>query len=466
VKGASPKLDEAAVTQAGSIEAARRLLDLWFGFTQPVDRPTYVLHGAGLMLGKFLVDAALVYGLTANVWTPLDYFHPAVTVRAQALQGAPEWLGPALIVLALPFLWIGVSMSLRRCLDAGLRPALALVFFVPVANYALMAALALAPSRAGARPPIVSAAARSALLGVAGVVGITLVTVLAGIYLRRVYSTGLFLGTPFTIGYVCSHLYNRAAPRPAGASIRVALAGVVVAAGAMIVIALEGVACVVMALPIAAFVAVPGALLGRAVARRWHGPATGVGLGVVLAPLAVLLEPRAEPAIRDVVSVIEVDAPPAAVWRHVVTFPEPPPPREWLFRVGVAAPVAARIEGAGVGATRYCDFTTGSFTEPVTAWEEGARLAFDITDQPSPLRETSPYRGLRVPHLDGYFRATSGEFRLSELPGGGTRLEGRTRYAIALFPESYWALFAGAIVDAIHLRVLAHVERLAEAEPR
>ncbi len=447
----------------GSIEASRRLVDLWFGFTRRVDRRTYLLHGAGLMLGKYLVDAALVYGLTGTRWTPLEYLHPAMTVRSQALAGAPDWLGPALILLALPFLWIGISMSLRRCLDAGLRPALALVFFVPVANYALMAALALVPSRPGAAPAV-SAAARSALLGVAGVVGITLGTVLAGIYLRRVYSAGLFLGTPFTIGYVCAHLYNRAAPRSAGESIRVGLAGVVVAAGALIVFALEGVACVVMALPIAGFVAVPGALLGRAVARRWHAPATGVGLALVAAPLLVLLEPRAAPTVREVVSVIEVEAPPAPVWRHVVSFPDLPPPREWIFRVGLAAPVAARIDGAGVGATRYCDFTTGTFTEPVTVWQEGTRLAFAITDQPPPLREISPHPDVRVPHLDGYFTATAGEFRLTPLPGGRTRLEGRTRYTIALFPETYWALFAGAVVEAIHLRVLAHIEQLAESE--
>src|SRR5688500_19299188 len=58
-------------------------------------------------------------------------------------------------------------------------------------------------------------------------------------------------------------------------------------------------------------------------------------------------------------------SPPEVVWRHVVTFPELPPPTELMFRAGVAAPTRARIEGSGVGAVRYCDFTTGSFVEPI-----------------------------------------------------------------------------------------------------
>jgi hypothetical protein len=163
-------------------------------------------------------------------------------------------------------------------------------------------------------------------------------------------------------------------------------------------------------------------------------------------------------------TVVEIAAPPEVVWRHVVTFPDLPPPTELLFRAGVAAPTRARIEGTGVGATRYCDFTTGSFVEPVTAWEENRLLAFDITEQAPPMTEWSPYRQVNPPHLDGYFRATHGEFRLMPLPGGRTRLEGRTVYVVDMFPQRYWTLPAGRIVAAIHGRVLRHIAALAEEE--
>ncbi|HMC20077.1 MAG TPA: hypothetical protein VKH16_12640, partial [Gemmatimonadales bacterium] len=92
------------------------------------------------------------------------------------------------------------------------------------------------------------------------------------------------------------------------------------------------------------------------------------------------------------------------------------------------------------------------------------RLGFDITAQPPPMREWSPYRDVNPPHLDGYFRATHGEFRLSPLPGGRTRLEGRTRYVVSLFPQAYWTLPAGRLVAAIHERVLRHIKAIAEEE--
>jgi hypothetical protein len=50
-----------------------------------------------------------------------------------------------------------------------------------------------------------------------------LLTVGIGVYLRRTYSTGLFLGVPFTIGYISSYIYNYNADRPPGESIMMAI---------------------------------------------------------------------------------------------------------------------------------------------------------------------------------------------------------------------------------------------------
>jgi len=435
----------------------------------PVDRKTYATYGFGLMALKYALDATLIWRFTGHWWTPLEYLSPLWTTRQQVLQGAPAWLAPALVVITLPFLWIGVTLTLRRAVNAGLSPWTCLLFFAPGVNYLLMLALCLVsqfPKRArvpAVPVPQVDERLTSALLGVAASLGITLVTVGIGVYLKRSYSTGLFLGVPFTIGYISSYIYNRRFPRSAGESIVVALASVTIAGGALIVFALEGMMCMVMALPLAFAVALPGALVGRVVARQSLEPGAGAGMAL-LVPMFVAVEPRAAPPTHEVVTVVEIAAPPDVVWRHVVTFPDLPPPTELLFRAGVAAPTRARIVGTGVGAIRYCDFTTGSFVEPVTAWVENRLLAFDITAQAPPMTEWSPYREVNPPHLDGYFRATHGEFRLTLLPGGRTRLEGRTAYVVDMFPQRYWTLPAGRIVAAIHERVLRHIAALAEEE--
>jgi hypothetical protein len=107
-------------------------------------------------------------------------------------------------------------------------------------------------------------------------------------------------------------------------------------------------------------------------------------------------------------------------------------------------------------------FSTGSFVEPITAWEPSRRLAFDVTDSPPPLRELSLYSNVSPPHLDGYVRSQRGEFRLIALPGGRTRLEGSTWYQLQMAPEGYWQVFSDYLIHAIHRRVLTHIKKEAE----
>ena len=436
---------------------------LWFSFDLPVDRRTYFWNGLGLMAFKYAVDAAVLRQFTGRTWTPWDYFVPLWKVREQLTANGPAWLMPALVLFSLPFLWIGVSMSARRAVDAGGSAWIALLFFLPVVNLFLMATLALLPSQARASSETVDQRLQSAMLGVALVVADTILTMLVAIYFRHTYSTGLFLGLPFSLGYITGHTYARRAPDSAGGTVGLALAAVTVAGGAVILFALEGLICTVMALPLAWAIAVPGALLGRAVATgMFKRVQPGIGTAALVIPLLVAVEPRPTTLPREVVTVVEIAAPPDAVWKNVVTFPELASPTELMFRLGFAAPIGARIEGTGVGAIRYCDFTTGSFREPITAWEEGRLLAFDIVEQAPPMRELSPYGDIQPPHLNGYFRATHGEFRLIPLAGGRTRLVGTTRYQLDMGPQWYWALFADQIVETIHERVLRHVQQLSE----
>jgi hypothetical protein len=126
--------------------------------------------------------------------------------------------------------------------------------------------------------------------------------------------------------------------------------------------------------------------------------------------------------------------------------------------------MGARIDGTGVGATRYCEFTTGRFVEPIRVWDPPSRLAFDVAEGPDPMFELSPYRHLHPPHLEGGFQSTRGEFRLVELPGGRTRLTGRTWYRLDIHPHAYWTVWTDWIIHRIHSRVLRHIQSLAEAQ--
>jgi hypothetical protein len=67
------------------------------------------------------------------------------------------------------------------------------------------------------------------------------------------------------------------------------------------------------------------------------------------------------------------------------------------------------------------------------------------------------YANVRAPHLDGFLQSRRGEFRMVALPGGRTRLEGRTWYEIDMAPEWYWRLYGDWMIHRIHERVLDHI---------
>jgi uncharacterized membrane protein YhaH (DUF805 family) len=445
------------------------LIALWFG-SRPVTRLAYAASGFGLMALKYVSEALVVHQVTGRWFSPLDYLNPLLTAR-QAALGGNDWLLAAMAVWTLPFLWIGVSMTWRRLEDAGFSPLLVALYFVPLVNYLLMLTLCGLPSRPRqleAKPPSVTGGTRegvrSALLGAALGTAIALAMTGASVLVFGAYGTTLFAATPFVMGAASAFVYNAHARRAMGTTLLVATAAVVLAGAAILLFALEGVLCLAMAAPLAVVLALMGAVAGRALALRSTTPSPGLAALVLPLPLIAGLQgappPRFEP--RVVLTALQIDAPPEAVWPHVVAFSTVPEPPAWFFRLGIAYPQRARIAGRGAGAVRRCEFSTGAFIEPITVWEEPRRLAFDVVQQPPPMTEWSPYRHVSAPHLDGYLVVRRGEFRLLALPGGRTRLEGRTFYEMKIAPAAYWSLWSDAVIHAIHERVLAHIKARAE----
>jgi hypothetical protein len=93
----------------------------------------------------------------------------------------------------------------------------------------------------------------------------------------------------------------------------------------------------------------------------------------------------------------------------------------------------------------------------------GKRLAFDVASSPDPMHELSPYKNLSSPHLHGYLLSRRGEFRLIELPGQRTRLEGSTWYEVEMAPEGYWQIWSDFLIHRIHTRVLEHIKEDTES---
>lgn len=288
-----------------------------------------------------------------------------------------------------------------------------------------------------------------------------------GVLVMETYGLAVFVVTPLVAslntGFLCerSGLGRRAS---AGASIlNLVLSGIV-----MLLTGFEGVICLAMATPLAMPLAVLAALAGHALSARLRSTRTTTFTPVIVALIPLFMgaeEWAAWPLVEHtVVTTVEIDAPIRQVWNKVIAFDEIQTPPSGLLALGFAYPVRARIEGEGVGAVRYCEFSTGAFVEPITTWDDPHRLAFDVVENPPPMQEWSPYPNLDVPHLHDTFLSNRGQFVLRE-QNGKTILEGTTWYTQALWPDAYWSLWTNAIIHRIHLRVLHHIRERAEGEP-
>ncbi|MFN0008140.1 MAG: hypothetical protein ACKVXR_09555 [Planctomycetota bacterium] len=455
-----------------------RLSDLW-SLRGTVDRGTYAFWGIALALVKYNVDRVIVGISLERLLRPLDYWFPGDLFGVFPPRPERATAAIPLVLIALPFVWAGVALTLRRLRAVGLPAGLVLLFFVPVVNLLLFAILCVLPSRVGEGAELAPRRRRwielvipqgqlgSAVAAIAIVIPVTGVFAWVSADALRNYGWGLFVGLPFFLGLAAAVLHAVHGPRSLASCLMVAWLATVLLAGLCIALAFEGVICVMMAAPIAIVLATLGAVVGHVIQMRPGGgrDADSVVSSMILVFPALLGMERwtgSEPESIEVRSSVEVDAPPEAVWEHVVAFAELPPPTELLFRAGVAYPLRAEIHGTGPGAIRHCVFSTGPFVEPIEVWDEPQRLEFSVSAQPPSMRELSPYPELAPPHLESFLVSQRGQFVLEPLAGGRTRLEGTTWYTNRMWPASYWRLWSDEVIHRIHLRVLEHIRERAE----
>ena len=487
-----------------------RLANLW----RPdavIDRAPYFFTGVILAAIKYVLDWLTATQVFHRPWLPLHYIVlPSQTVGILLLPEQDRVFYGTLLVTALPFILVGVLLTVQRLRAVGLPIVLVLLFFVPLVNVVMLLLLSVIPTQRW-EPPFAlpvspdepdgplyvekgsyrnlavdyrqSASWRrlrnahsritldttigSAVLSIGVIVPTTLAVVVLSTITLQNYAWGLFVGMPFCMGMAVVLLFGTARPQGFGACMLVCFLAVTLAGAGMLVFALEGAICLIMAAPIGYCLAFLGGMVGYTIQRRpWSAEYSPFVLLVLAITLPGLMAAESaavrEPDLMEVCSTIEINAPLKKVWTQVVSFPELPEPDDWVFNAGVAYPIRAEINGHGPGAVRRCVFSTGAFVEPIDVWDEPHRLAFRVAEQPEPMREWSPY-AIHPPHLHGYLVSQRGEFRLTALDNDRTRLEGSTWYTNRMWPAFYWRLWSDAVIHRIHLRVLNHIKTLAEA---
>lgn len=468
---------------------------------QGMSRHEYIRIGFAFAFIKYAVECSLFTWLSGKFYSPLVFVSPFMTSREPFVASNPQWLTIAWMLWTLPFLWLAVTCSIRRAIDAKLSPWLGLTMLIPLVNLFMIAFFSAIPSKAKiANPteesleieekesdfdvmafsppkqlePLVAVEGPgeypgilSALFGL--FVGATYLVLLSlvTIYVVQSYGAALFFGTPTITCVASSFMFKSRTNAGFWMTVLHSCVTLTVACVAFLFSGLEGAICIVMVIPIFLPLGIMGAAIGYAIASidRKTGVSSQRGMYgcMLILPFIGWIEHRLDSSpILEVRSQVLIEAPPEVVWENVIRFSDIEEPPTGILATGVAYPLRAVIHGEGVGAVRHCEFSTGAFVEPITIWDAPKRLAFDVTSQPEPMSELSPYRDIHPPHLEGSFRSIRGEFRLTKIREGETLLEGSTWYQIDMGPRDYWRVWTDSIIHQIHMRVLNHIKKEVE----
>lgn len=286
------------------------------------------------------------------------------------------------------------------------------------------------------------------------------------IYGMKSYGMVLFLFIPFLMGAIPVIIYGSKYSITITYALLLGIRTLVIYLVGLIIFAFEGLICITMAIPILLLLVITGSLIGYVIVKKAPDRSSMTIVLLIFAfPTLSFLGKDHQPSLTSVVTQIEIEADLPTVWKNVIEFSPLEEPTEFIFKTGIAYPLDASIEGSGVGAIRYCNFTTGSFVEPITVWEEPHLLKFDVLEQPEPMKELS-FWDIDAPHLHDYFVSKQGQFKLTKLPNGNTLLEGTTWYYHNIRPNMYWQWWSDTIIHQIHNRVLKHIKKQAETENR
>lgn len=440
-----------------------------------IPRSTFFIWAWLLFAIKFNLDRLVVRLALDREWSVFSYFgEPFPGFSEISPTRTPKEL-LLLLAVSIPFLWVGIVLSVKRLRSAKLPLWLAVLFVVPILKLFLFLALAIIPARAAGEERkkeapswLPKSAFGSALAAVVATVLLAALAAAIGAQTMGQYGWALFAGIPFSMGFLSTLIFGARERRTLGESVSVAITSVTLTGGLFLAMAFEGVICILMAAPIALVLSILGAVAGHVVlsGSRYGAGTQMYCLPVMALPLMLGVESLREgpPPLLRVASVVEINAPVEKVWKNVVEFSELPPPREFIFRLGIAYPIRAEIVGRGPGAVRKCVFSTGPFVEPIQVWDEPRLLQFTVTSNPQPMQEWTPYPEIHPRHLNGFLLSERGQFLLKPLPGNRTLLEGTTWYKHSMWPAAYWQVWSDQIIHAIHGRVLNHIKSQSETE--
>src|SRR5262249_11285979 len=226
----------------------------WGGRVSPAAYPAVGVVGVAIKpnLDRLIAASYLGYNNSFNYWVPLGK-----AAQLDRLSNTEAKFLATLLLASVPFIWVGVAMTLKRLRDAGQPVWLVVFFFVPFINLLFFLLLCALPPQErsheseGAPWPgphgidrfIPHSKIGSAALSLAVTTVLGFGFVLMGTLVLGAYGWGLFVALPFCLGMFSVLLYSYHEPREWFDCMAVALLPVALVGGALFLVAIEGIIC-------------------------------------------------------------------------------------------------------------------------------------------------------------------------------------------------------------------------------
>ena len=274
-----------------------------------IGRGPYAAIGLLGFAVKHNLDRLIASAVFHHHWQIFNYWAPlGRAVRFTSLSPQDAYFLFTMVAVALPFIWVGVVLTLRRLRDAGLPSWLVALFFVPALNLLFFAVLGVLPSRSAEAPRLGPRGLRfkevldrmipqsgigSAATAIVLMLAFGLALVLLGTTVLNMYGWGVYVALPFCLALASVLLYAYHQPRRYGSCLLVSLLSVLLPGLALVAIAVEGVICVLMAAPLGCVLAMMGGAVGYFIQRRYWGQVQApamLSIVLLLVPASFALE--------------------------------------------------------------------------------------------------------------------------------------------------------------------------------
>src|SRR5712664_3037199 len=244
---------------------ASRFVEMW-RWQGKIDRKSYAIAGCSAFVLKYFLDKIVAFAVFGRQWFLWSYWQPlGPDARVNAIHSDTRAFAVTLLILALPFIWLGVTLTVQRLRDAGKPLWLVVLFFVPVINLLFFLLLCVMESHsAGAQREampwpetrmldrwIPRSAVGAAAVSFALTIAIGFLFTVLGTEVLRSYGWGLYVALPFCLGLFSVLVYSYHEPRSFGSCMSVAVAPIALLGAVLILVLIEGLICILMAAPFA-----------------------------------------------------------------------------------------------------------------------------------------------------------------------------------------------------------------------